>query len=213
MGRERAECAAMKKPFYILLVAVLLTGCERDELTVYRTPKEARTVPTGMELPSGHPNVADAAAAPMEPSAQKEEAASAGVLWTLPPTWREEGPAGMRRATFRPPAGEGTEVSVIVLPGAVGGMLANVNRWRGQIGLAAISESELPAAVTRVSSAAGDVSVVDFSSATGKERVFAGVLNTQGEVWFFKAMGPNEAVSKVKEPLLGILKSLRHAAP
>ena len=52
----------------------------------------------------------------------------------------------MRAATFQ--AGEGDaaiEVAVSQFPGDVGGMLANVNRWRGQVGLEPITEADLAA--------------------------------------------------------------------
>ena len=37
------------------------------------------------------------------------------------------------------------EIAVTVFPGNVGGLTANVNRWRGQIGLAPLAPAELEA--------------------------------------------------------------------
>src|SRR5436309_1348724 len=64
------------------------------------------------------------------------------VKWTLPKDWTEVAPGEMRRASFRVKGGNGNEadVSVMVLPGNAGGDLNNVNRWRGQVGLAAITD-------------------------------------------------------------------------
>lgn len=76
--------------------------------------------------------------------------------WTLPPGWRTEAGSGMRFATIV--AADGTEISVTVLDGDGGGLLANVNRWRGQVGLAPIGETELPTCTRAV----GDAVVVDL---------------------------------------------------
>jgi len=65
--------------------------------------------------------------------------------WALPPGWTEEKGSGDRRATLRlggaPPR---LELSVVKLPGLAGGVLANVNRWRGQMGYPPLAEAEVP---------------------------------------------------------------------
>ncbi len=62
----------------------------------------------------------------------------------LPPD-REIAPLGeMRAASFRVRGAENktADVSVIPLPGQAGRDVDNVNRWRGQVGRSAVSESE-----------------------------------------------------------------------
>ena len=52
------------------------------------------------------------------------------------PTWVVKPPAPMRKATFGVPAGSAeADLSITAFPGDVGGELANINRWRGQVGL------------------------------------------------------------------------------
>ncbi|QDT63435.1 hypothetical protein [Calycomorphotria hydatis] len=68
--------------------------------------------------------------------------------WKLPEGWSREAGSGMRYATLKiDTAEEPLEVSVIKLPGNTPGdlkyTLDNVNRWRGQVGLGPITESEL----------------------------------------------------------------------
>ena len=50
----------------------------------------------------------------------------------------------MRLATYemQGPAGP-VEIAISQFPGDVGGMLANINRWRGQVGLAPVTEPEI----------------------------------------------------------------------
>ncbi|HEY2249459.1 MAG TPA: hypothetical protein VGH74_00315, partial [Planctomycetaceae bacterium] len=71
-----------------------------------------------------------------------------GPDWALPEGWDEEPGSQMRFATIRIKSDEGPlEMSVIPLPTGEGSfdayLLSNVNRWRGQFGLAPISENQL----------------------------------------------------------------------
>jgi hypothetical protein len=69
--------------------------------------------------------------------------------WTLPKGWAEDraknpSPMLKRVTTFYPNGSDtGLEVSVTRFPGD---RLANVNRWRGKVGLPAVDEDELPKA-------------------------------------------------------------------
>jgi len=74
------------------------------------------------------------------------------LAWKVPEGWSEQLGAGMRAATFRMGAGETKlECSVIPLPSedpaSVEYVLANINRWRGQLGLDAQSPDDFKAAI------------------------------------------------------------------
>jgi hypothetical protein len=135
----------------------------------------------------------------------------AGALkWVLPKGWTETPGSGMRYATLIPAGGGKVELSVVVLPGPAGGELANVNRWRGQIGLPPIDESALGAARTAVKSKAGTVAVYDFTSpGQVQSRMVTGLLATaDGNTWFLKLMGDAEPVGKAKPAFTKFLGSL-----
>lgn len=66
-----------------------------------------------------------------------------GVKYDVPDGWRDEGPKSMRVANLL--AGEGSECYVILLGGEAGGLLANLNRWRGEVGMAPFGEAEAEA--------------------------------------------------------------------
>ncbi len=55
--------------------------------------------------------------------------------WTTPEGWTEEPPAEMRKGSWKVPGSPDAECSLVVLPGAAGGLVENVNRWRKQMGL------------------------------------------------------------------------------
>ena len=69
--------------------------------------------------------------------------------WDLPEKWQQTGSSGMRYATIQVPTPDKTlELTVTTLPTGEGDMeeyrLANVNRWRKQLGLKPISLADLP---------------------------------------------------------------------
>ncbi len=177
-------------PAAIALGALILGACQREDVAHFRVPKP-------------RPEVM-ATVAPPAPS-------EGGLRWTLPAGWKEaQGGSQMRYATLTPPVQGKLDVSVIRLPGPAGGELANVNRWRNQIGLAPIGEADLAPARKVVKTAAGDLAVYDFTSEGAKKtRTVAGLASIQGETWFVKMTGDAEAVASAAPAFLDLLGSLR----
>jgi hypothetical protein len=117
----------------------------------------------------------------------------------------------MRFATFKAPVPGKLEATVVVLPGPAGGELANVNRWRGQIGLPAMDEASLAKARAVVKTKAGALNVYDFTSdGQAKSRMVAGYISTpDGNTWFIKMTGDEAPVAKAKPEFMSILGSVR----
>lgn len=108
-----------------------------------------------------------------------------GISWELPGGWSQRGASGMRYATLVPAAGP--EVSVTRLGGGGGGMLANVNRWRGQVLLPPVTEEELGKLLKVVPlNGSAKASVVDCTGEKG--RIVGALIPIEGgQTWFFKA--------------------------
>ena len=184
-----------------------LPGCRRDEITHVKVPKEA-SAPT-LARPAAMPTPPGAAADSEVPPPPAPTGASA-PRWTLPKGWTETMAGGMRYATLKPPVTGRIEASVVVLPGPAGGELANVNRWRGQIGLSPIDETALASARKIVKSKAGAVSIYDFSSeGQKKSRVIAGLVVASGNSWFVKMTGDTDPVAAARADFTHLLESLR----
>jgi hypothetical protein len=132
------------------------------------------------------------------------------MKWVAPKGWTETPGSGMRYATLTPPGAGKVELSVVVLPGPAGGEPANVNRWRGQIGLPPLEEAALAANRKAVKTKAGQVAVYDFTSlGESKTRMVAGLLATaDGNTWFFKLMGDADPVAKAKPSFMKYLETL-----
>ncbi len=193
----------------VLAAALALSACRREEVKHFRVAKEAPGA--GLAMPAAArgtapPGMGGDVAPPASPSGGD------ALTWKLPKGWTESrSPGGMRYATLVPPATPGKlDVSVVVLPGPAGGELANVNRWRGQIGLAPLDEAALGAQRKQVKTGAGDVSLYDFSSeGTKRTRVVAGFTVAKGNTWFVKMTGDADAVATRRGEFVNLLESLR----
>lgn len=180
-----------------LIVALAGSGCSREEVTHFRVPKATpaaapapAAMPAGLDLP-----------VPTRPGA---------LRWALPPGWTESAGGQMRYATLKPPVVGRIDASVVVLPGPAGGELANVNRWRGQIGLQPIDEAALAKARKVVKTKAGPLSVYDFASGGATpRRLVAGLTESKGDTWFVKITGDAAAVGAAREDFMKLLGSLR----
>jgi hypothetical protein len=187
----------------------LAIGCGRDQVSHFRVPKEAVADhpdhPGHEEHAQGMPPATGDMPAPPKPTGQ------GSLKWSLPKGWSEVPGEGMRFATFKSPVPGKNETTVVVLPGPAGGELANVNRWRGQIGLGPIDEATLAAARVVVKSKAGALNVYDFTSeGQAKSRMVAGLISTpDGNTWFLKLTGDAGPVAKAKPDFMRILESLR----
>src|SRR5438874_4179567 len=189
---------------YLLVLLLAVAGCRRAEVSRYQVKKTAE-----MQAPLFAQERPRAEPIPDSPAASLPNA----LAWTLPRGWTERRAAGVRYATLKPAVGGKIDVSVVVLPGPAGGELANVNRWRGQLGLPPTDERGLGASRTSIRSKAGTVAVHDFSSeGTTKSRMVAALLISHESTWFVKMIGDEGAVSSARADFVRVLQSLRFNA-
>ncbi len=176
----------------LLIGGLAAAACQREGVAHFRVPKES------------------AIAASADPGAAAAPAPEGGLQWTLPAGWKQTAGGGpMRYATLTAPVQGKVEVTVIRLPGPAGGELANVNRWRNQIGLSPMAEAELPSARKVLTTQAGPLNVYDFTSAGEKRsRTIAGFAELQGESWFLKMTGDADAVARARAAFLELLGSI-----
>jgi hypothetical protein len=163
-------------------------------------PPMADSLPTGHPpmtdtLPAGHPPVADSLPAghpPMSNPAAEQDAASAVDLpftFTAPSGWKAAALPTFSVAAFavsenspRP------EVTITPLPESAAGIAANVNRWRGQLGLPEASKDELAAQAKpyKVDGQPGNwVSLQGPEGANPRRAIVAVVVPHDGVNWIF----------------------------
>jgi len=138
-----------------------------------------------------------------------QDSAAPQIKWNTPEGWTEVPPSSMRYASFSAPDGDGgkIDISVATFAGEGGSDADNVNRWRGQIGLAPVDENSVNSQIAPLKTADTTFATTDIVGA--KARTIAAWTRRDGRVWFFKATGPNAAVEKEKPNFVKFIESVR----
>jgi hypothetical protein len=105
------------------------------------------------------------------------------------------------------------EVNVSMLNGTGGGALANVTRWRGQLGLAPMSEEDFSKQAQTVDIAGGKGTLVDMTgtdSKTGKKSRLIGIIVPEtSNTWFYKLMGDPQVVEQQKDTFTKFIQTAK----
>lgn len=127
--------------------------------------------------------------------------------WEVPPHWQAAPPKTMLLAVLTVPGGG--ELTVSSFPGDVGGIRANVDRWRRQIGLAPSTDAEFAQSTSAAQMNGVAATLVDVRNSGGGQRTVAAVLPHAGNSWFFKLSGPDPVLEKEKQGFIKFVESVR----
>lgn len=186
---------------------LLLAGCQKEEITVYRVPK----TPPGSEF----------AAEPALPPSIPPAAPRPHAHWErLPDGWSESPAAGSRAASFAIEGKDGqrAEAAIVAFPGMGGTDLQFVNLWREQLGLPPLAEDELPKLVQSVIIAGAEGRLFDITGATksatgpATDRIIVALQKQDGVSWFIKLTGHAALVEQQKPAFISFLKTLKFHA-
>ena len=138
-------------------------------------------------------------------------------IWTVPSDWQSLPPSEFLVAKFLIQNGAAkAEVNVSEFAGEAGGPLANVNRWRGQLGLNPLkSELELSQLFPAIDlPSGGQLTLVDLTGAdskTGKPaRLVGAIVPQSGQTWFYKLMGDAKVVESQKDAFTQFVQSAKY---
>jgi len=189
---------------------LILTGCERDEPTSYLIPKEDRnvTMPGAVAEPTKQAPAASGGSMQVLPGMEQAANQTGEVRYTVPEGWEELAASGIRKANLKVTNANGSaELTVLAFPGDVGGRLANINRWRGQIGLAATTPEALPEFTESytISGHGGLYMRIDG----GAQSILGALLPFHGNTWFFKLLGDSETVLANETAMKAFLDSVQ----
>jgi len=127
----------------------------------------------------------------------------------LPEGWQQLAADEMRIGNYSVTGTNGAkaQVTVISLPGAAGGELENVNRWRKQVGLQPITADDLGKESREIQIAGAPARFFELSGVApetkARTRLLAALQNQGDSTWFFKMMGDDGLVGEQKEAFLG----------
>lgn len=149
------------------------------------------------------------------PAGAEPEGSPEKPTWEVPADWREAPVGQMSLARFEIGGNEGkAEVTVSAFPGAAGGLLLNLNRWRGQLGLKPVDQAEAEKIVASLDVMGGKAMLVDMNGEnpqTGqKVRLISAIVPREGLTWFYKLMGDEAAAGREKAAFIKFVQSVRY---
>lgn len=178
-----------------------LVGCgEEAEITSYTTDKPGHVDPQvrdQMGMPMNHPSVMPGT----QPSGNGEDLVAPtqldGIAFEVPEAWRYTGVGQFLLASFQI-----TPATKMTISQAGGALTAQVNRWRGQLGLGSVEGEVDPASLEHIETAVGEMLIVDLASEDGTRRMRIGMMphmsdgQPTGQTWFFKLDGDGSDVEE-----------------
>jgi hypothetical protein len=160
------------------------------------------------QLPAGHPDISASAA-------NNEPATGGKLKWTVPADWKEIPGGQFLYAKFNISSDAGTAaVNVSTSAGDGGGLAANVNRWRGQLGQTPWGEAELPKQIQTVESGGNKIQFVEMGGTdarSGQPATLVGAIVARSDAtWFYKLMGDAKVVSAQKDAFTSFVKGIKY---
>src|SRR3954469_9254768 len=180
--------------FALIVAALIACGCDRDEpIAAYQAPKEQVRAP---DSPRAQPKPID---------------------WNLPEGWRALPGDGMRYAAFAVSADDPNLVVTVVPLGPNLPMLANINRWEGQIGLQPSGEGDLSKLLKPVEVNGETAQTIDIigpeQNGKPKQRILAAIFERKDRTWYLKLQGDAEKVAAQQQKFDAFVKSVRFGEP
>ena len=217
---------------FLMPMLPLVAGCHQEKAQVYQVSQDQDQTqqmqasatpaanPAASDLPPGHPDISAAGNQPAQsmPGGIVAPDNSAGpVTWTTPTNWTQVPPSEMRVGSFKitDANGKQADVSIVPLPGMAGGDFANVNRWRGQVGLPPAPDDALQNAAETIQAGGQPAELFDMAGANGAgvtNRIVAAIQHRDGTAWFFKMTGDASLVEQQKRVFVDFLKTLSFAS-
>jgi hypothetical protein len=142
------------------------------------------------------------------------------MRWTLPEGWFPEPLSAMRIVSASAGAGRSVEITVSALGSDGGGLAANLNRWRGQMGQPELTPEEIEGleSVPFLRGTAVQVVIDGDYTAVGEEEAeegyrLVGVVHETPELTLFARMvGPKDQVEREQENFVAFCASLEFRA-
>lgn len=183
---------------FITLLIVPLSGfTEKDEVRVYKAPKqhEDSSQPTEKLSSSG------------------EQSPKTILSWNVPDGWKQDSKPGalqLVRISVPPsePEQKGAQASIVILGGKAGGIPANVNRWRGQAGLGPQEEGIIYESAQTLTSQIGTAKW--FYIEGQKISVISAVIEEPTRSIFVKLIGDAKTAKENKSRFVEFASSLHY---
>lgn len=210
-----------------VLTALALAACSqpmdsspREITTVRSAPAELTSVPElttaqRLRVSTGSPHGMMGGG---EVGGGMASGTTSDLAWTLPEGWFEKPATPLRVVNLQAGPDQQAECYVTILGGDGGGVEANVNRWRKQMGLPDYTPDEFAALETRelfgqqatLVDMRGSFSGMGGTTVIEDARLLGLVLIDHGRATFVKLTGPADIVAEQADEFESFIASLEH---
>ena len=181
-----------KNIVFILFLSFIFISCEKNKyVRTYRLPKKSMKS--------------------VQPEVQGNSEFS--ISWKKPRDWIEVEGHSMRLASFNAPHSKGIgDVSITTFGGSSGGIGPNVNRWLGQIGLEAMSDSDISSISIQKVGLLGKYSYFRLiNNADETTAILASIFQLESRTVFVKLSSTLMGLKEIESDFILFCNSIRKA--
>ncbi|MDP6613824.1 MAG: hypothetical protein QF835_02250 [Candidatus Marinimicrobia bacterium] len=184
----------MTKQIILLFLVFLMLSCDsNNHIRTYHLPKIHHTNNETFQTKSQKPQLS-------------------GFTWEKPDSWIPSQGSSMRIASFDVPFSTGMgDLSVMELGGDGGGLVANVNRWRGQIGLEPLEESEIRAQAQPGESKIGPYEIFQLiNDSNSNTAMLTAILPMNNSTLYIKLTASKDGIIDLEKDFKTFCSSIKH---
>lgn len=199
----------MRQMILTASLLILLTACSREKAETYEVPKESAAPNPHQSMQSGSMmggSTSDNELVQAAHASMSAQMPDTGFTAELPDGWTEKGGSGMRMQTYTI---DGTAIDFYLISLTMGDVPSNVNRWRGQVGLADASPEEIANEVQTFEMDGRPVSYIEIYNEEGGNGIIAAIVDLSPKYWYFTAKGSVDELKAHAGDIRSFLESIQ----
>ena len=167
----------VNKAILTCLSGFIILSCGDDHIRTYTLPKQIQSQ-SEMDLP------------------ENVESPEPQLAWTKPNSWQPSEGSSMRLASFDfPYKSDLGDISLIQLGGDGGGIAANINRWRTQLGLQPVIASLIENEISRINGQLGEYIFTHIRNEDSGQAFLCAIIPSGGVTFFVKMSSTTETAA------------------
>jgi len=180
----------------ILLLSLVISACKKEVIRTYSLPKQSITV------------------ASLKPQQS--------LSWHIPDTWIKKDNTQFRKASYSIPHHSSThkdliaDFSISSFPGDAGGLTQNINRWRSQLALTGLSDTDAKNSLSTVEHEHLNIQLVTLDSDkkllldSYYKSSYVAIFDFDDQRYFIKLSGEKNHLNRIKADFMNLLSEHLH---
>ena len=130
------------------------------------------------------------------------------LKWNAPKEWKEKATNSIRIGSYDLPNidSKKAELSIIILAGDGGGIVANINRWRDQIGLSELDSVSIEKSLSNITGKLGQYKYTEIIN--GDKSISAAFIMHSDKTIYIKASGHSEVIASQAQAFKDFIKGI-----